>query len=40
MCILFNAVKSELDVDLAPGVDSSVDADKEKPILERTRKGI
>ena len=40
MCILFNAVKSELDVDLAPGVDSSDDAVKEKPILERTRKGI
>ena len=37
---LFIAVKSEPDVDLAPEVDSSDDAVKEKPILERTRKGI
>ena len=38
--LLLLAVKSEPDVDLAPEVDSSEDAVKEKPILERTRKGI
>ena len=36
--LLFIAAKS--DVDLAPGVDRRDDAVKEKPILERTCKGI
>ena len=38
--LLFIAVESEPDVDLAPEVDSSDDAVKKKPILERTCKGI
>ena len=39
--LLFLAVESELDVDLAPGVvDRRDDAVKKKPILERACKGI
>ena len=36
----FLAVKSEPDVDLAPGADRRDDAVKKKPIPERTCKGI
>ena len=38
--LLFLALESELDVDLAPEVDRRDDAVKKKPILERTCKGI
>ena len=38
--LLFLAVKSGADVDLAPGVDRRDNAVKKKPILERTCKDI